>query len=83
MQPMGDTGVGKGKTGRIWDMWAAPGSSWHVSGGWLCPFQVGQELGGCCPCSLPVSPASASSKEGFSRGMTTQSHRELGEDGAA
>lgn len=79
MQPTGDTGVEKGRTGRIWHTGAAPGSSWHVSGGWLCPFQAGQEVGAVVPCSLPMSPASTSGQEGFSRGTTTQSHRELGE----
>lgn len=36
--PMGDTGVEKGKTGRIWHISAAPGSSWHASGGRLRPY---------------------------------------------
>lgn len=53
MQPMGDTGVEKGKTGRVWHAWAAPGSSWHVSGGWLCPFQVGQEVRAVVPAPSP------------------------------
>lgn len=49
-------------------MWAAPGSSWHVSGGWLCPFQVGQEMGTAVPapspCHRPVPPGRRDFPEG-------------------
>lgn len=37
--------MGEGESGRVWHTWAAPGSSWHVSGGWLRPFQAGQGMG--------------------------------------
>lgn len=71
----------KGKLGeglaRVGLRLAAPGM---FSEGWLCPFQVGQEMGAAVPAP---SPCHQPVKEGFSRGTTTQSHRELGEDGAA
>lgn len=82
MQPMGDRG---GKRGN-WEGLAHVGCAWQLLAcfrGVAVSFPGGAGDGGCCPRSLPVSPARASGKEGFSRGTTTQSHRELGEDGAA
>lgn len=65
---MGDKGVGKGKSGRVWDMWAAPGSSWHVSGGWLCPFQAGQEMGAAVPAPSPCHRPGPPGRRDFPEG---------------
>lgn len=69
-----------------WEDLARVGCAWQLLArfrGVAVSFPGGAGGEGCCPRSLPMSPASASGQEGFSRGMTTQSHQELDEDGAA